>query len=145
VLESDIGGCVNVPEDPLQPSGHHEPWVGIVDDDASLRNALARALRWNGIRAETFESAEEFLRRDAAGEPECIVLDIHLPGISGFELQELLASRGVRPPIIFITGHDDALSQRAQVHGTSGHLRKPFDTGALVALIRPHLRAAILD
>ena len=136
---------MTVPEDPHQPSGHHEPWVGIVDDDASLRIALARALRWNGIRAETFESAEEFLRRDDAREPECIVLDIHLPGMSGFELQELLASRGDEPPIIFITGHDDALSRRARVHGTSGHLRKPFDTRALVALIRPHLRATILD
>lgn len=132
-------------EDPHRPTSDHGPWVGIVDDDASLRSALARALRGNGIRAETFESAEEFLLRFETGEPGCIVLDIHLPGMTGFELQELLAARGAEPPIIFITGHDDALSQRARVHGTSGHLQKPFDTRALVALIRPHLRAAILD
>ena len=136
---------MTVPKDPLQAISHHEPWVGIVDDDASLRTALARALRGNGIRAETFESAEEFLLRLNASAPECIVLDIHLPGMSGFELQELLAARGAEPPIIFITGHDDLLPQRARVHGTSGHLRKPFDTGALVALIRPNLPAAILD
>jgi FixJ family two-component response regulator len=122
-----------------------KPWVGIVDDDASLRVALARALRGNGIHAETFASAEDFLRRVEFGEPECLVLDIHLPGMSGFELQELLASRGAAPPTIFITGHDDVLLPRARVHGTSGHLRKPFDTGALVALIRPHLSVAILD
>jgi FixJ family two-component response regulator len=134
---------VTVPEDPHHPISHHDSLVGIVDDDASLRTALARALRGNGIRSETFESAEEFLLRVDVGEPGCIVLDIHLPGMSGFELQELLAARGAEPPIIFITGHDEP--QRARVHGTSGHLRKPFDTGALVALIRPHLRAVILD
>ena len=136
---------MTVSEVPHQPISHHEPWVGIVDDDASLRTALARALRGNGIRAQTFESAEAFLHRVDGGEPECIVLDIHLPGMSGFELQELLAARGAEPPIIFITGHDDLLAQRARVHGTSGHLRKPFDTAALVSLIRPHLRAVILD
>ena len=136
---------MTVPDDPHQAISQLKPWVGLVDDDASLRAALARALRGHGIRAETFESAEEFLLRVDVGEPECIVLDIHLPGMSGFELQELLAARGAEPPIIFISGHDDVLSQRARVHGTSGHLRKPFDTGALVALIRPHLSAAILD
>ena len=122
-----------------------ESWVGIVDDDASLRIALARALRGNGIRAETFESAEEFLHRSVAGEPACIVLDIHLNGLSGFELQDLLASQGAEPPIIFITGHDDVLSRRARAYGTCGYLRKPFDTSALVALLRPHLRAALRD
>jgi FixJ family two-component response regulator len=65
--------------------------------------------------------------------------------MTGFELQDLLASRGAEPPIIFITGHDDELPQRARVHGTCGYLRKPFDTKALLALLRPHLRAALVD
>ena len=114
-------------------------WVGIVDDDTSLRSAVARALRVSGIRAETFASAEEFLDRDTPGEPECIVLDIHLAGLSGFELQDLLTSQGTSLPIIFITGHEDVLSQRARARGACGCLRKPFETNALVALLRPHL------
>lgn len=116
------------------------PWVGIVDDDDSLRTALARALRVNGIRVETFGSAEEYLRRDVAGEPDCIVLDIHLGGLSGFDLQDRLAAQGRTPPIIFITAHDDMHGGRARSTASSGYLRKPFETNALVALLRPHLR-----
>jgi FixJ family two-component response regulator len=111
-------------------------WVGIVDDDASLRAALARALRFNGIPVETFGSAEEFLHRRVAGEPGCIVLDIHLGGISGFDLQDMLESKGAAPPIIFITAHDDMLAERARSSGAFGYLRKPFETQALVALLR---------
>ena len=121
-----------------------EFWVGIVDDDASLRTALARALRGNGIRVETFSSAEHYLQRSVAGEPECIVLDVHLGGMSGFDLQDLLTSEGIAPPIIFITAHDDLFSERARSNGSNGYLRKPFDTNALVALVRPHLRSALL-
>ena len=116
-----------------------EFWVGIVDDDASLRTALARALRGNGIRVETFSSAEDFLQRSVAGEPACIVLDVHLGGMSGFDLQDLLISEGIAPPIIFITAHDDLFSARARSDGSDGYLRKPFDMNALVALLRPHL------
>jgi FixJ family two-component response regulator len=114
-------------------------WVGIVDDDASLRAALARALRVNGIRVETFGSAEEFLRRDVAGDPDCIVLDIHLGGLSGLDLQDLLESEGGAPPIIFISAHDDMLGERARSNRARGYLRKPFETQALVALLRQHL------
>jgi len=132
-------------EDDGNPNSQPESWVGIVEDDPSLRAALARALRGNGIRAETFASAEEFLRRFVSDEPDCIVLDIHLGGMSGLELQALLGSLRADPAIIFITGHDDLLSQRAQYHGASGYLRKPFDTNALIDLIRPHLRAALAE
>lgn len=114
-------------------------WVGIVDDDPSLRAALARALRVNGIRVETFGSAEEFLQREVPGAPECIVLDIHLGGLTGFDLRDRLASEGPVPPIIFITAHDDMLAERAKSSGASGYLRKPFETQALIALLRQHL------
>jgi FixJ family two-component response regulator len=114
------------------------PWVGIVDDDAALRRALARVLRGNGIRAETFGSAEDFLACAMTSEPACIVVDIHLGGMSGFDLQDALSSRPAAPPIIFITAHD-MLSHRAQASSASGFLRKPFDTNVLVALLRPHL------
>ena len=124
---------------PTRPADLQHSWVGIVDDDDSLRVALARALRVNGIRVETFASAEEFLERDVAGEPDCIVLDIHLGGLSGFDLQDLLAARGGAPPIIFITAHDDMLAERVRADASFGYLRKPFETNVLIALLRQHL------
>lgn len=120
-------------------TSRHESWVGVVDDDESIRVALARVLRGNGIQVETFGSAEEFLLRAVTGQPECIVLDVHLGEMSGFELRDRLASDGAPPPIIFITGHDDVPAARAKSGGGCGFLRKPFDTNDLVALLRPHL------
>jgi FixJ family two-component response regulator len=124
--------------------GSPTSWVGIVDDDGPLRTALARALRGHGIRVQTFGSAEEFLHR-AAEMPECIVLDIHLGGLSGFDLQDVLTSRGFGPPIIFITGHDDLIGERARAVAACGCLRKPFDTAALLTLLRPHLRYSLTE
>ena len=132
-------------DDAREPIPHSEAWVGIVDDDASVRTALARALRSHGIRAETFASGEDYLDRSITGTPECLVLDIHLGGMSGLELQALLGSLRADPAIIFITGHDDLLSQRSRIESASGYLRKPFATSALLALLLPHLAAALLD
>ena len=124
-------------------SSQYASWVGIVDDDESLRVALARALRGYGIDVRTFESAEEFLDRPDTGQPECLVLDIHLGGLSGFELQDLLLSAHASPPIIFITAHDDMFADPARREAAFGYLQKPFDIGALVELLRPHLRAQV--
>ena len=123
------------------PASRHEFWVGVVDDDESMRIALARVLRGNGISAETFGSAEEFLLRAVTGQPECLVLDVHLGEMNGFELRDRLASDGTPPPIIFITGHDDTPAERARSGGSCAFLRKPFDTNDLVALLRPHLHS----
>lgn len=138
---SAIGVCVAGTQDSRPSRARELPhsWVGIVDDDASLRFALARALRLNGIRVETFGSAEDFLHRDVPGEPACIILDIHLGGLSGFDLQDRLTSEGVAPPIIFITAHDDVLAERARLSEAPGYLRKPFETRLLIALVRQHL------
>ncbi|HZI42448.1 MAG TPA: response regulator [Gemmatimonadaceae bacterium] len=121
-------------------TGQTEPWVGIVDDDASIRCSLARVFRVDGIRVETFASAEEFLERTTVSDPQCIVLDVHLGVLSGFDLQDRLAEKGRVPPIIFITAHDEIPSSRlARRAGACGYLRKPFDTDALIALVRPLL------
>ena len=119
------------------------PWVSIVDDDSSLRLALARALRGKGIRVEVFGSAEEYLDRppDDALAPACIVLDIRMCGLSGFDLQDALVARGKAPPIIFITSHDGMLAEAARARA-QGCLIKPFETDALLAMLRPHLAAA---
>jgi FixJ family two-component response regulator len=116
-------------------------WVGVVDDDASIRCSLVRVFRSNGIRAETFSSAEAYLERTVAGEPRCIVLDVHLGALSGFDLQDLLTAAGRAPPIIFITAHDNFPAERLAPCGDAlGYLRKPFDTDTLVALVRRHLQ-----
>ena len=123
-----------------------EPWVCIVDDDASIRCSLARVFRVDGIRVETFASAEEFLARPIRGDPQCIVLDVHLGALSGFDLQDRLAESGFVPPIIFITAHDEIPTSRlARRAGACGYLRKPFDTDALIALVRPLLTRETAD
>lgn len=94
-----------------------------------------------GIRAVTFESAEEYLDWCASGErePQCIVLDVHLGGLSGFELQARLAASGVLTPIIFITAHEICSKELARRPGPCGYLRKPFDSDDLIELVLPHL------
>ena len=111
--------------------------VYVVDDDASVCNALRRLLRSARYRVHTFASAEEFRRTDFTGSPGCLLLDIMLPGIGGFELQEQLLSSGVRMPVIFITGQDRAgMEERAMRLGATAYLRKPFDEEALLTAVR---------
>ena len=127
-------------------TGQTEPWVAIVDDDASIRCSLARVFRVDGVRVESFATAEEFLERTIEGDPQCIVLDVHLGDLSGFDLQDRLAANGMVPPIIFITAHDEIPSSRlARRAGAYGYLRKPFDTDALIALVRPLLTRETAD
>jgi FixJ family two-component response regulator len=121
-------------------TGQTDPWVAIVDDDASIRCSLGRIFQCDGIRVETFGSAEEFLERTILGDPQCIVLDVHLGELSGFDLQDRLIARGDTPPIIFITARDEIPSSRLERRaGAFGYLRKPFDTDALITLVRPFL------
>jgi FixJ family two-component response regulator len=124
---------------PSRPTIENDCWIGIVDDDASIRQSLARMFRGNGIRAVTFGSAEEYLDRTVPAEPRCIVLDVHLGGLSGFELQARLAAEGHLTPIIFITAQELCSSELARCAGPCGYLRKPFDSDALIDLVRPHL------
>jgi len=86
---------------------NREGWVAIVDDDASIRQALARVLSVSGISARTFGSAEQYLSQLGPDGPVCLVLDVHLPGRNGFALRDELEARGVAPPIIFISALDE--------------------------------------
>ena len=97
------------------------PAIAVIDDDASVRRALQRLLRAAGFAVETFGTAREFLDADHWAQAACLVLDIHLPGMSGFELQEHLAASGTPLPIVFITAHDDvATRERANRAGAVG-------------------------
>jgi two-component system response regulator FixJ len=107
-----------------------------VIDDASLRRALQRLLQSAGFTVETFGTAREFLDGDYWGRTGCLVLDIHLPGMSGIELQEYLAASRVPIPIVFITAHDDVSTrERVSRAGAVGYLRKPFDQDTLIEAI----------
>jgi FixJ family two-component response regulator len=110
--------------------------IAIVDDDPAMLKAIERLLKAHGFEAEAFESAEAFLRREEAGEPACLVLDIHLGGISGIELRRRLTARGSELPIIFITAVDDeATYEDAMDAGCIAYLRKPFTAKLLIGAI----------
>jgi FixJ family two-component response regulator len=108
------------------------PVIAIVDDDASVRRALQRLVASAGYTVQTFASAREFLDWLPQGQAACLVLDVHMDGMSGFDLQQRLAV-----PVIFITAHDDALTlARIKRARAAGHLRKPIDEQAVLNAIR---------
>jgi FixJ family two-component response regulator len=109
------------------------PLVCVVDDDPSLLRALGRLLRAAGFTVQAFGSAEEFLETKHPVPPRCLVLDVRLGGMSGFELHDRLVAAGTAPPVVFITAHDDPVTrERARRAGAVQYLRKPFEEAALV-------------
>src|SRR4029453_7772218 len=115
--------------------------VSIIDDDLSVRRALRRLIASAGFSVETFASGRGFLDSDPLGRSHCIVLDIHLGGLNGFEVQEGLKAMGVQAPVIFITAHDDdATHERVAASGAAGYLRKPFEERALLDAIERALK-----
>lgn len=113
------------------------PIIAIVDDDPSIRRSLLRVVRSAGYKAEAFASAREFLDWLPQNRAACLVLDIHMSEMSGFDLQERLAV-----PIIFITAHDDAPTlDRIGKSGAAGHLRKPFNAPTVLRAIRQAVQA----
>jgi FixJ family two-component response regulator len=104
-----------------------DPIVFVVDDDPSMREALADLIASVGLSVEAFKSAPEFLERRRPDVPACLVLDVRLPGLSGLDLQRELLRREAPIPIIFITGHGDIpMSVRAMKEGAVEFLPKPF-------------------
>jgi len=104
-----------------------EAIVFVVDDDESVRESLGGLIRSAGLRVETFASAQQFLAGPRADAPSCLVLDVHLPGLSGLELQKRMAEANIEFPIIFITGRGDIpTTVRAMKAGAVEFLTKPF-------------------
>lgn len=102
--------------------------IGIVEDDAGMREALRRMLKAAGFEARAYGSAEAFLEAGCAADLGCLVLDIHLPGASGIDLQRRLSEEGQERPVIFITAHDTApLRREAEELGAVAFLAKPFE------------------
>jgi FixJ family two-component response regulator len=110
--------------------------IAIVDDDPSVRRALRRLVQTAGYVAQTFASARQFLDWLPRGRAGCLVLDIHLDGMSGFDLQERLVADGAGVPVIFITADDDTPTrERIEKSGAVAHLWKPVDDRALLGAI----------
>lgn len=117
-----------------------EPIVFVVDDDASVREALASLIGSVDLRVECFASSGEFLRRRKAEGPACLVLDVRLPGLSGLELQHKLSRLEHPIPIIFISAHGDIpMAVRAMKAGAVEFLPKPFRDEDLLDAIRQAL------
>src|SRR6202023_2829160 len=116
------------------------PTVFVIDDDAGVRASIQGLLKSAGLRCESFESAEEFLRRNRPDGPSCLVLDVSLPGVNGLDFQRELADAGFQIPIIFITGHGDIpMTVKAMKSGAVEFLTKPFLDQALLDAIHQAL------
>jgi len=111
--------------------------VFVIDDDASIREAISRLLHAIGLTVRTFGSAREFLQHRLPDIPACLVLDVRLPGLSGLDLQREMVERGIHVPVIFITGHGDIpMSVQAMKAGAVEFLTKPFRDQDLLDAVR---------
>jgi FixJ family two-component response regulator len=115
--------------------------VFVVDDDASVREALESLVRSAGYKVETFASAQDFLASNRPDVPSCLVLDVRLPGLSGLDLQNRMAGANREIPIVFITGHGDVpTSVRAMKAGAIEFLTKPFPDRDLLDAIEQAIK-----
>src|SRR5580698_10939455 len=111
--------------------------ISIVDDDASIREALQSLMRSVQFNVQAFASAEEFLASERVNDTSCLILDVYLPGMNGFELQNRLKAEGRTIPVIFITAHSDEVSrQRALKGGAVDFLSKPVRRDTLLKAIQ---------
>jgi FixJ family two-component response regulator len=122
------------------PTAQSDSIVFVVDDDASIRDAVMSLLKSVGLRAEAFGSTEEFIKATRPEAPSCLVLDVRLPGMSGLDFQADLEKRGVRIPVIFVTAHGDIpMTSRAMKAGAVEFLPKPFQKQELLDAIHQAL------
>ena len=112
------------------------PLVAVVDDEKTVRNALRRLLRAAGMQAEAFASGPEFLDSPAARKTACVVLDLHIPGMSGQEILERIQALAEPLPVIIVTAHDTPEArERCLAAGAAAYLRKPLDDRLLLNAI----------
>jgi len=115
--------------------------VAIVDDEEGIRKALGRLLRASGLDAESYASGQEFLDAAARRRPDCVVLDLHMPGMSGLQVLRKLKAAGQRLSIIIITAHDQAETrEQCLAEGARAYLRKPLEDRVLLNAISAAMR-----
>lgn len=114
--------------------------VFIVDDDPQVRASIQGLLKSAGLRSESFETAEQFLRRQPPDGPSCLIVDVSLPGISGLDFQQQLKQAGLHIPIVFITAHGDIpMTVKAMKSGAIEFLTKPFEDEDLLRAVQQAL------
>ena len=119
------------------------PWIAVVDDDPAVLKGLSRLLRSRAFRVQTFESGRDFLAALPHGLPECLIVDLQMPGMSGLELQQHLARNGTLIPTIMITAHGEAaLRGRHEEAGLVAFLLKPLQENSLFAAISKAIGAS---
>jgi FixJ family two-component response regulator len=117
------------------------PLVAIIDDDASVRQSTDRLIRSFGYRTQVFGTGQEFLSSGVTERAACLLLDVRMPGMDGLDVQRCLAERGVRVPIVFLTGRaSDEEERRARSAGAAGFLRKPVQQASLREAIESVVR-----
>ena len=110
--------------------------IAVLDDDAFFGKALQRLLRSAGLNVETYSSGSEFLRSLSSHAPDCLVLDLHMPELNGFDVQVELLRRGASIPVIVVTSHDTPESRaRALRNGAKAYINKPVDDDVLLSAI----------
>jgi len=117
--------------------------IAIVDDEESVRKALSRLIRAAGFGVETFASGADFLRAVERRPPHCVVLDLRMPHVSGFDVQRALKQADARVPVVIITG-DDSPESRSEAlgQGAKAYLRKPVDEALLIDAIQTAIRSS---
>ncbi len=117
------------------------PYIAVVDDEAPVRIALGRLLRLADYEVTAFGSSDEFLASLPERRPACVILDVHMPGLSGFDVPSRLRDANLEVPVVFITASDDlALDQAVAAAGGVRLLRKPFSNDALLDAVGAALR-----
>jgi FixJ family two-component response regulator len=112
------------------------PVISIIDDDPSVREATRSLVRSLGYNAQAFSSAEEYLQSNHVENSSCLITDLHMPGMSGADLQDRLIADGRRIPIIFMTAYfEERIRDQVMDAGAFGFLRKPFDDESLIACL----------
>ena len=116
--------------------------IYIVDDDPSVRRGLSRLLKASGFAVRAYASGKEFLAYGQPTESDCIIVDVHMPGMNGLELIQALLDDDLQVPVILMTGRDDETARIAARHaGAVGFFHKPFDDQALIDTIEFAIKA----
>jgi FixJ family two-component response regulator len=121
--------------------GQERTTVVVVEDDTGLREALERVLTVAGFRTRSFADAEQLLEASAARTAACLVLDVHLPLLSGFDLHQQLLQSGIRPPTVFISANDEPEARQQASAAGAAYLPKPFAGRRLVEAVTQAISA----
>jgi len=127
-----------------EPSPDDEPVVFVIDDDRAARESLSWLIGSVHLRVQSFASAIEFLAAYPPGRPGCVIADVHMPGLSGLDLQAELRRRGIDLPVIVVTGHGDVpMAVRAMKAGAVDFVEKPFNDQVLIDLVQNAVKQSL--